>query len=83
MLEHDQNMIALNNHLQMTRLRQQKRFVIVQCTFFVCTILFQRICIRLPDILMKQKLLFGVTVQLRVAKLKKALNMYVTLTCYD
>jgi len=25
MLEHDQNMIALNNHLQMTRLRQQKR----------------------------------------------------------
>ena len=28
MMEHDQNMIALNNHLQMTRLRQQKRYVI-------------------------------------------------------
>ena len=27
MLEHEQNMIALNDHLQMTRLRQQKRFV--------------------------------------------------------
>ena len=27
MLEHEQNMAALNNHLQMTRLRQQKRFV--------------------------------------------------------
>ena len=26
MLEHEQNMIALNDHLQMTRLRQQKRF---------------------------------------------------------
>lgn len=25
MMEHDQNMVALNNHLQMTRLRQQKR----------------------------------------------------------
>lgn len=28
MMEHDQNMIALNNHLQMTRLRQRKRYVI-------------------------------------------------------
>lgn len=27
MLEHEQNMAALNNHLQMTRLRQQKRLV--------------------------------------------------------
>lgn len=27
MLEHEQNMMALNDHLQMTRLRQQKRFV--------------------------------------------------------
>lgn len=27
MLEHEQNMIALSDHLQMTRLRQQKRFV--------------------------------------------------------
>ena len=27
-MEHDQNMIALNNHLQMTRLRQQKRYVV-------------------------------------------------------
>ena len=26
-MEHDQNMVALNNHLQMTRLRQQKRYV--------------------------------------------------------